>query len=126
MKKLQPSYKNSCEVGKTKYLNLKNCTRIKILFTNDGGLQVDEDSAGNVLAGAGLAEEGVEAVISATNSLVRGHLAVRLDAVLKAVELPAGIADLDSGLSNVDGDALALERENPYSGTVTRWWPARD
>ena len=78
------------------------------MLTNDSRLQVDEDSAGNVFAGAGLAEECVEAVISATNSLVRGHLAVGLDAVLKAVELPAGIADLDSGLSNVDGDALAL------------------
>jgi len=64
-----------------------------------------------VLAGTSLAEEGVEAVVSSTNSFVRGHLAVRLDAVLKAVELPAGIADLDSGLSNVDRDALTLQRK---------------
>ena len=61
-----------------------------------------------MLAGAGLAEEGVEWVIAAADGLVRGHLAVGLDAVLQAVQLPAGISDLDSCLSNVDGDTLAL------------------
>jgi hypothetical protein len=64
-----------------------------------------------VLASAGLAEESVEAVVSSTDSLVRGHLAIRLDAVLKAVEFPAGITDLDSSLSNVDRDALTLKEE---------------
>jgi hypothetical protein len=34
------------------------------------------------------------------------HLAIGLDAVLKAVELPAGISDLDTGLADVDGDDL--------------------
>ena len=34
------------------------------------------------------------------------HLAIRLDAVLQAVELPAGIADLDTGLADVDADNL--------------------
>ena len=43
-------------------------------LVNDGGLQVHEDSPGHVLAGAGLREEGVEGVITASNSLVRGHL----------------------------------------------------
>jgi hypothetical protein len=27
-----------------------------------------------------------------------------LDAVLEAIELPAGVTDLDTGLANVDGD----------------------
>ena len=40
------------------------------------------------------------------NSLVTWHLAIRLNAVFQAVELPAGIADLDTSLANVDGDAL--------------------
>ena len=61
---------------------------------------------------ASLAEEGVEGVIATTNSLVRGHLAIRLDAVLQAVQLPAGIAHLDSGLAHMDTDALALKQNN--------------
>jgi len=69
---------------------------------NDGGLEVDVDSTGNVLASASLAEEGVERVITSANGLVRGHLAIRLNAVLKAVELPAGITNLNSGLADVD------------------------
>ena len=42
------------------------------------------------------------------NHLVRGHLAVRLDAMFEAVELPAGVPDLATGLPDVDRDALAL------------------
>ena len=37
------------------------------------------------------------------------HLAVWLDAVLEAVELPAGVAHLATGLANMDGDALTLK-----------------
>ena len=54
-----------------------------------------------MLASASLAEEGVEGVITAADGLVRGHLTVRLNAVLQAVQLPARIADLDTGLTNV-------------------------
>ena len=43
-------------------------------FIDDGGLQVDEDGAGDVLPGSSLAEEGVEGIIAAANRLVRGHL----------------------------------------------------
>ena len=70
-----------------------------------GGLQVHEDCPGNVLAGPSLGEEGGEGVIAL--GLVRGHLPVGLNAVLEAVELPAGVAHLDAGLADVDGDALA-------------------
>jgi len=34
-------------------------------------------------------------------------VAVRLDAMLEAVELPAGVTDLATSLPNVDGDTLA-------------------
>jgi len=37
-------------------------------------------------------------------------VAIRLNAMLKAIELPAGIANLATSLANVDGDALTLER----------------
>lgn len=70
-------------------------------LTDYSRLQVDKHGTGHVLASSGLAEEGVERVIATSDGLVSGHLAIRLDPVLKAVELPAGIADLDSGLANV-------------------------
>ena len=44
-------------------------------LVNHRWLKVDKDGPGDVLASPGLGEEGVEGVISATNSLVRGHLA---------------------------------------------------
>ena len=62
-----------------------------------------------MLAGSSLREEGVKGVVSGTNSFVRWHLPVRLDPMLKAVKLPAGIANLASGLANVNGDALTLK-----------------
>ena len=61
-----------------------------------------------MLASPCLTEEGVEGVISSPNSLVTWHLAIRLNAMFQAVELPAGIADLDTSLANTDGDALTL------------------
>jgi len=71
-------------------------------FIADTRLKIDEDGTRNVLAGTGLGEEGVEGIITATDGLVGRHLSVRLDAVLKAVELPAGITGLDTSLANVD------------------------
>jgi hypothetical protein len=67
----------------------------------DRGLQVNHDASGDVLASTSLGEEGVEGVIAATDSLVGGHLAVRLDAVLEAEKLPAGVTGLDTGLAKV-------------------------
>ena len=99
-------------------------------LVNDGGLEIQEDTAGHMLASTGLGEEGVEGIITATDGLVRGHLqdgqgwsdlvaeaapcsrqlgthlAIRLDPVLQAVELPAGVSDLDTGLTDMDGDDL--------------------
>ena len=78
-------------------------------LTDDGWLQIDEDCSGHVLAGAGLAEEGVEGVISTSDGLVAGHLSIGLDSVLQAVQLPAGVTDLHTGLSNVYGDTFTLK-----------------
>ena len=77
-------------------------------FINNGGLKINKDSTGNMLASASFGEEGVEGVISTTDGLVRGHLAIRLDPVLQAVELPAGIAHLATGLADMDGDTFTL------------------
>jgi len=60
-----------------------------------------------MLASAGFGEEGVKSIISSTNSFIRRHLPIRLDAVLEAVELPACITDLDTSLSAVHRDDFA-------------------
>jgi len=76
-------------------------------LVNDGGFQVNKHSSGNMFARSSLGEEGVETVVSSTNSLVRWHLTIRLDTMLKTVELPTGITNLDSGLTNVDGNTFS-------------------
>ena len=69
---------------------------------DDGRLQVKKDAAGDVLAGTGFGEEGVEGIIATSNCLVRWHLTIRLNTVLEAEELPAGVTNLDTGLTDVD------------------------
>ena len=75
-------------------------------LVDHGQLKVDEDGAGHVLARAGLGEEGVEGIVTAANGLVRGHLAVGLDAVLEAAQPPARVTGLHAALTQVDGDDL--------------------
>jgi hypothetical protein len=76
-------------------------------FVNDGWLKINEDSAWDVLSGTSLGEEGVEGVVTIANGLVGRHLTVRLDTMLEAVELPAGVTDLATSLSNMDGKYFA-------------------
>ena len=56
-------------------------------------------------------EESVERVITTTNRFVRGHLTIRLDTMFKAVEFPAGVTNLNTSLTNMDGDTLTLKKE---------------
>ena len=72
-------------------------------LVNDSGLQVNKDSSWNMFSTTGFGEEGLEGVIS--ESLVGGHTSVRLDTMLQAVELPTGVSNLDSSLSDMNGDA---------------------
>ena len=48
------------------------------------------------------------------------HLAIRLDTVLQAVQLPAGVTDLYTGLADVDGDALTHVDRLDYSQGIER------
>jgi len=73
-------------------------------FVNNGWFQVNKDSPGNVFAGTGFAEKGVERVITSTDGFVRRHLTVWLDSMFQAVKFPAGVTHLDTGLANVNGD----------------------
>jgi hypothetical protein len=71
------------------------------------GLKIDEHAPGYVLASTSLREKGVERVVAAADGLVGRHLAIRLDAVLEAVKLPAGVTGLNTGLAEVNGKALS-------------------
>jgi hypothetical protein len=81
-------------------------------LVDDGGFEIEEDGAGDMLAGSGFAEEGVEGIIAASDGFVGGHLAVGLDAVLETEQFPAGVTDLDTSLTNVDGDNFSHVRYN--------------
>jgi len=76
-------------------------------LVNDGGLQIEEDSARDVLSGTSFGEKGVEGIVSAANGLVRGHLTIGLNTMLEAEELPARISDLDTTLSEMKAKNLA-------------------
>ena len=69
---------------------------------DNGWLEIEEDSSWDVLTGTSLGEEGVEGIITTTDGLIGGHLTVRLNSVLEAVEFPTGVTDLDTGLTDVD------------------------
>ena len=92
-------------------------------FVNDCGLQVKEDCARDMLSSPSLAKKGIEGIISDSNGLVGWHLTIRLDAMLQAVQLPAGVTDLDTGLTDVDGNALS---HDDNSQGIVRYEVERD
>jgi hypothetical protein len=69
---------------------------------DNGGLEIEEDASGDVLTSTSLGEEGVESVITTTDGFIGWHLTIRLDTVLEAEKLPAGVTNLDTGLTDVD------------------------
>ena len=71
---------------------------------DNGWLEIEEDGSWDVLTSTGLGEEGVESVVTTTDGFVGWHLTVWLDTVLEAEELPAGVTDLDTSLTDVDGN----------------------
>ena len=82
-----------------------------VSLTYNCGLQIYKDRPRHVFASSCLTEERIEGVISTTNGLVTGHLAIRLNPVLQTVQLPAGIANLDTCLAHVDTDTLTLNHK---------------
>jgi hypothetical protein len=73
-------------------------------FIDDGRFKIEEDGSWDVFTGTGFREEGVESIITTSDGLVRWHLTIRLDTVLKAEEFPAGVTDLDTSLTDVNTD----------------------
>ena len=99
------------KVHSTVSLNTKWSQIELITLTNNCGFQIYKDSSGDMFSSSCLAEECVERVITSSNGLITRHLTIRLDTVLKAVQLPACIAHLDTGLANVYGDTFTLLRK---------------
>jgi hypothetical protein len=71
-------------------------------LVDNGWFKINENSPWHVFAGTSLREKGVEGVVTTADSFIGRHLTVWLNAVLEAVELPASVTDLRSGLSDVD------------------------
>jgi hypothetical protein len=69
---------------------------------DDSWFQVDEYSTRDMFTSTSFTEESVERVITAPNSFITGHLTIRLDTMFQTVQLPTGVTDLYTGLSNVD------------------------
>jgi len=69
---------------------------------DDSWFKIDENGSWDVLSSSSFTEEGVEGVITTSDGLVTWHLTIWLDTVLKTVQFPAGVTDLDTGLSDVD------------------------
>ena len=80
----------------------------EVLLTDHSRFEINENSPRNVLAGTSLAEKGSEGVVTDALNLVRRHVAIGHDSVFHAVKFPACIADLDSGLPNVNRDDFPL------------------
>jgi len=78
-------------------------------LVDDGRLEVNEQGAGHVCFPEPVSENKVLKASSPprADGLVRGHLAVGLDAVLEAVKFPARVTALDTGLAHVDRYNLA-------------------
>ena len=65
-------------------------------------LEIEEDGSWDVLTSTSLGEEGVESVVTTTDGFIGWHLTIRLDTVLEAEELPTGITNLDTSLTDVN------------------------
>jgi len=76
---------------------------------DNGWLEIEEDSSWDVLTSTSLGEEGVESVVTTTDGFIGWHLTIRLDTVLEAEKLPAGVTNLDTGLTDVDGNDFSHE-----------------
>ena len=85
-------------------------------ITYDSRLQVHEECSGHILPSSGLTKEGIE---RCTHGLCFSRCqqilttiennTIWLDSVFQAIELPASTPNLDTGLANVDRQALPLK-----------------
>ncbi|KRY33679.1 hypothetical protein T01_6204 [Trichinella spiralis] len=89
------------------------------LRTNHTGLKIDKDSTRHMTAGPSFTEKCGERVVCDSETSVCGHLTVRLNAMLQAVQLPTSIANLHSCLTDVNADYFALKNIRSLLITLT-------
>ena len=73
-----------------------------ILLTDNSRFQIDKHSSWYMLARRRLTEECVEGIDALSRCIVTGHQTIWLYTMLQTVELPAGVAHLDTGLTDMD------------------------
>lgn len=78
------------------------------ILTDHSWLQIDHNGTRDVASISSFREESGERVVGLSKGF-RWDAAIGLDAVLQAVQLPAGVTDLDTGLTNMNGDNFALK-----------------
>jgi len=74
---------------------------------DDGGLQINEAASRHILSTASFVEESGEGSVLH----VTFDATIRLNAMFEAVEFPAGITDLDTTLTNVNGNNFSHDEE---------------
>jgi hypothetical protein len=77
-------------------------------LVDDVGLKIGVDGTGDILALTSLGEEGAEAVVVVQGLALLGEETIGLDTVLEAVELPARVCNLATGLADVQTDDFSL------------------
>ena len=97
---------------KNSYKYAKSTGHVTAELTNHSRFQINEESSRNELSWPGLVEErrqvGAVAVITLIHLGLLVDAAVRVEAVLQAVELPAGVSDLYTSLSDMKRDDFTL------------------
>merc|ERR1719483_1663319 len=77
-------------------------------LVNNRRVQIDKDCSGYMFTGSSFGKKRRKRIVSScVGNLFRGHGAIGLEPMFEAVELPTGVAHLDSGLTNVDGKAFS-------------------
>ena len=61
-------------------------------FINNSWFQVDKDSTWNMFPSSSFGKECIKRVISRSDRRIIGHVTIGLDAVFKAIQLPAGVS----------------------------------
>merc|ERR1712150_456872 len=76
------------------------CSGTNLIY--DSWFKINKNSSWNVFSCSSFTEESVEGIISTSDGLITWHLTIRLDSMFEAVQLPTGVTDLYTSLSNVD------------------------
>ena len=64
-----------------------------------------------MFSAASLGEKGAERFVKVGGHAIHSQASIGLDAMLKAVQLPAGVTYLHASLTHMDWDALTLQEE---------------